>query len=534
MAPPPITPEQLGQYGESSLVSETETADLKQRSGSVKAALWTGYSARSIAVRLFLTCWILYALHFTPYVYRELYLSMSLAEKHSVHVDEYVDLHPDLFEIAGRGTYMGGNPGASILAAIPYALLLPIVNRVAPIHPTIQEAQAPRGQRFVYFKFLEKVRARGLDRRIGGAAAITSCFFMAPLSALSVVMMFALLLRFRFSMGHALGMALLYGFGTPIFFRTATLSLNLLVALLGLFAFGLLWWPSEQQPRFERLRYWGAGVLAGWALLTDYSGVVTVSILGLFALALQLRSKSFWSALKGSLWFLAGALGPILFLLYWQWYCYGNPWLPAQFHQPKVYYMGYRTDRGFGWPMPRALWALLFDPLYGLLVFAPILAVALYQFVLLRRGTNRIPARVAAFAWMFFLALWLFCSCIEYTLRFQWMDGVRYMVPAVPFLFLLVADALNSFPRVLTYLAASAAIVETWCLAIVRENPWGSITQVFSHGLSLPWLTAVSQAAPQYARALSSETLPVALYVVCGLIIWGIWRRGRPSSPPAY
>ena len=454
---------------------------------------------------------------------------MSLAEKHSVHVDEYVDLHPDLFQIAGRGTYMGGNPGASILAAIPYAFLLPIVNQVAPVHPTHQEAQLPSQQRFVYFKFLEKVRARGLDRRIGAAAAITSCFFMAPLSALSVAVMFGLLLRFRFSTGHALWMALLYGFGTPIFFRTATLSLNLLVALLGLFAFGLLWSPLEQQVRFEGLRYLGAGALAGWAVATDYSAVVTVGTLGLFALALQMREKPFWSALKSSLWFLAGALGPILLLLYWQWYCYGNPWLPAQYHMPKVYYMGYRTDRGFGWPMPKALWALLFDPLYGLLVFAPILGLALYHFALLRRGSNRIPSRVAAFAWMFFLALWLFCSCIEYTLRFQWMDGVRYMVPAVPFLFFLVADALNSFPRVLTYLLALGAIVATWCLAMVRENPWGSITQVFSHGPSLPWLTALIPVAPQYTRALSGTTLPIALYVVCGLVICGIWRRGSPK-----
>ena len=530
MATPPIKGEQLVLNREGSAVIETDTAAVKRPYKSDNAIWWKGYSVRSIAVRLFLTSWVLYAVHFSPYVYRELYLSMSLAEEHSVHVDEYIDLHPDLFEIAGRGTYMGGNPGVSILGAIPYAALLPIVNRVAPVHPTFQEALPPRQQRFVYFKFLEKVRARGLDRRIGAAAAITSCFFMAPVSALSVAMMFGLLVRFRFSIGHAFWMALLYGFGTPIFFRTATLSLNLLVGLLGLFAFGLLWWPSDEQPRFERLRYLAAGMLAGWAVLTDYTGVVTVSTLGLFAVVFQMGRKPFWSALKISLWFVAGALGPIFFLLYWQWYCYGNPWLPAQFHMPKVYYMGYRTDRGFGWPMPRALWSLLFDPLYGLLVFSPILGLALYHFVLLIRGTNRIPGRVAAFAWTFFVALWLFCSCIEYTLRFQWMDGVRYMIPVVPFLFFLVADALDSLPPVVTYLAALGAIVETACLAMVRENPWGSITQVFSHGPSLPWLSALIQAAPQYSRVLSGETLPVALYLVCGLFVWGIWRRGRPKA----
>jgi hypothetical protein len=500
-------------------------------SALVEPASWRGFSSRGLHVRLFLTCWLVYMLHFSPYVYRELYLTLSLAAKHSVHVDEYVDLHPDLFVMPGRGSFMGGNPGTSILAAVPYWISLPVVNRLAPVRPPKPGEKVSaeyRENRTDRVAFYQKVRERGLDVHLGMAAIITSCLFMAPLAALSTVVMFGLLRRLSPSPGPALGMALLYAFGTPVFFRTATLNLNLLVGLLGLFSFALLWWPSRARPEREPLRYFAAGFLAGWAVLTDYTGVITVSTLGLFALALQLEEKSFWPALKRSLWFVAGAIGPILFLLFWQWYCYGNPWLPVQFHQPKKYYMGYRTDRGFGWPSPAALWGLMFDPLYGLLVFSPIFALALYHFALLRRRTNVVPGRVAAFAWTSFLALWVFCSCIEYTLRFQWMDGVRYMVPAVPFLFLLVADALMQIPRALSYMVVLAAVAETWCLAMVRENPMESIMRVFLHGFELPWLTALVKTAPQYFPFLREGASPVALFLLWGVVIWGIWRIRDP------
>jgi hypothetical protein len=509
-------------------------ARLEQSSAMIDATHWRGFSSRGLQVRLFLTCWLIYLLHLSPYVYRELYLTLSLAENHSVHVDEYVDLHPDLFVMPGRGSFLGGNPGASILAAVPYWLALPVVNRFAPVRPpkvgekVSAEYKEPRPDRLLFY---QKVRERGLDVHLGVAAMITGGFFMAPLTALSAVVMFRMFLRLDLSLKLSLGMALLYALGTPIFFRTATLSLNLIVALFGVFAFALLWWPSGSRPEREPQRYFAAGFLAGWAVLTDYTGVITVSMLGLFALARQKESKSFWPALRSSLWFLAGALGPIAFLLFWQWYCYGNPWLPAQYHMPKKFFMGYPSERGFGWPLPAALWGLMFDARYGLLVFAPIFALALYHPILILRCRNLVPWRGALFAWTFSAALWVFCSCIHYTVRHQWQDGVRYMVPAVPFLFLLVADVLTRMPRALSYLVALAAVGETWCLAMVRENPLESVSRVLLNGFQLPWLTTLVKAAPQYFPFLAEGASPLVLFLLVGMMICGIWGLRNPWRP---
>jgi hypothetical protein len=489
------------------------------------------FSLGGMQVRLFLTCWLIYVLHFSPYVYRELYLTMSLAEKHSVHVDEYVDLHPDLFVMPGRGTFLGHNPGTSILAAIPYALALPLVNRIAPVRPPKPGEKVSAEYKEVHedrVDFYRKVRERGLDVHLGAAAMVTSCFFMAPLTALSVVVMYRLFLRLNLSLKLSLWMSLLYAFGTPVFFRTATLNLNLLVALLSLFAFALLWWPSGARAGREPVRYFLAGLLAGWSVVTDYTGVITVGTLGLFALACQLERKSLWLAVKGALWFVAGTVGPLAFMLFWQWYCYGNPWLPAQYHMPKKFFLGYASERGFGRPLPAALWGLLFDPLYGLLVFAPVFAVALYHPALLLRRKNLVPPAVALFACGFFVVLWVFCSCIHYTLRFQWQDGIRYIIPAVPFLFLLVADVLVHVPRALCYLVALAAVAESWCLAMVRENPVESIARVLLHGFELPWLTSLSKAAPQYFPLLAEGDSPIPLFLLWGVVIWVIWRLRDP------
>ncbi len=487
---------------------------------------------------MFLTCWLIFLVHFSPFVVRELYLAMSLAERGTVRVGPYVDLHPDLFTIEGRGAFLGNNPGAAFLAAVPYWLALPVINRVAPVRPAppgeaiSAEYKEERLNRLFWYR---KVRERGLDVRLGLGALVTSGFLMAPLAALSAVIMLRLLVRLCFSQKVALWLAVLYALGTPIFFRAGILSLNLIVTLFGFFALILLWWPSQARPQWRNLRWFAAGLLAGWCVLSDYTGVISAAALGLFAIVLQWK-RPFREILVPVLWFSVGAAIPVALLFVYQWYCFGNPWLPGQFHMPKKVFAGYPSERGFGRPLPEALWGLLFDPLYGLLVFAPVMALALYHPVLLARGQNRVPRQIAIFSWAFFVAMYIFCSCIHYTVRHQWQDGVRYIVPVVPFLFLLVADVLARMPRGLAWLVALLAIGETWALSMVRESPLESVSRVLAHGFQFPWFTTLTKTAAQYWPALGDESslaarfLPTVMVVGMLAAVWLIWRVGRDSA----
>jgi hypothetical protein len=368
-------------------------------STAAAGAAGDGMSARGIQVRLFLTCWIVYALHFTPFVARETFLMMSVAERGTARVDEYAGMHSDLVTFPGRGTYMTNNPGASLAAAVPYWMALPLMNRLAPVRPpkpgekVMAETKEERTNRVRFFRL---ARERGLDLRLGAAASFAAVFFMAPLAALSAVLMWRLFGHLGYSQKMSLWLALLYAFGTPVFLRAGLLSLNLLVGLLVLAAFVLLWWPSGTRPEWERWRIIGADFLGGYAVLTDYSGAIPAAALGIYAFALQVKKKSLWPGFRLSLWYLAGAVAPVAYLLYWQWISYGDPWLPAQFHMPKEIFQGlYPTERGVGWPLPSILWALWFDPTFGLLVYAPVLA--LYHVALAWRGESRLPKHAAIF-----------------------------------------------------------------------------------------------------------------------------------------
>jgi len=488
--------------------------------------------SRAVQWKIFLTCWLVYLIHFSPFVTREVYLTMAMAERGTFQVPQYVDLHADLFHLQGRGDFVGTNPGMSFLAVIPYWLALPVVNRVAPVRPHPPE---PAGTieyhegRHNRMLFYQKVRERGLDVRLGVAALITAGFLMAPLTALSALLMFRLLRWVGLAESSAVWMTLLFALGTPIFLRAGTLSLNLTVGLLSFAAFALIWWPSEARPEKEYLRYFLAGALGGYAVATDFTGVVALAAIGVFALIKQLESKPLAAACRGTLWTVAGSVGPGLFLLWYQWHCYGNPWLPVQYHMPTAVFTGYANGRGFGAPSPAALWGLLFDAQYGLLVFAPVFALALYHPVLLWKKQNRIPARFALGAWVYFIALWIFCSCIQYTLRHQWQDGVRYIVPALPPLFLLVGEVLSRMPKWAAIPLLAFSFFSSWCVAMVRLDPYESVARILAHGVQYPWLTTLTNAAAQYFPPLADPAsawsigTPWAVLAIMGAGLAIIW-----------
>src|SRR5262249_37796236 len=127
---------------------------------------------RGVAVRLFLTCWIVYALHFATNSAREIYLALAIGDHASFRVDEYAHMHPDLFETPGRGWHHGANPGVSMLAAIPYALARPVIDRVVE---RVNRARAARGGEPPPYdspwpmarEFYREAWKRGLDIRLG-------------------------------------------------------------------------------------------------------------------------------------------------------------------------------------------------------------------------------------------------------------------------------------------------------------------------------------------------------------------------------
>jgi hypothetical protein len=490
------------------------------------------FSTRGVAIRLFITCWLVFVLHFATNTVREIYPALSLGDHLSFDVSEYAGLHPDIFEVPGRGAFINNNPGASILGAIPYALSRPItdcvVEHVQRARASNPEA-APREYDSQYpmaREFYREAYKRGLDVKLGLAAGVMQAFCMAPLSALSAVVMFYILVSLTSSVRGSLALSFLYALATPVFYRTAQLNQNLLLCHFALFAFALLCRPWDDPLYPKKPRYLLAGLLCGWAVVLDYSGLVVLLVLSIYGLA---RRSSLPAELRSraDIWYFA--LGVMFWgacLMAYQWMAFGNPFYPAQHYMPPATFTGYGY-RGMDVPHLDLLWQTAFGIRFGLFTSAPLLLLALYAPGWFDSRLRIVGRREMFCIISFTLAFFLFCAANQYT-RMQFNTGVRHIVPVVPFLFLLAAGVLRRLPKLVAVLIGILTTYWSWCLAMYRDVEQGlgvfeSLKHITLEGFSFPWMVTLEKMG--YVSAASAAPLLLLMSaIVCA--IWTVRASG--------
>ena len=504
------------------------------------------FTMRQTAVRLFVTCWIVYVLHFATNVVRELYPAITLGDATTLNVVAYKDLHPDIFQPdpGARRAFINNNPGASILAAVPYAVVSPLINQVVQ---RVQAKRAESGAKAPAYespwplarKFYERVYERGLDIKFGLAAAVAQTTVMAPLSALAAVIMFYILAHRTGSVRIGVGLSILYAFATPVFFRTGTLNQNLIVCQLGLIAFAMLWRPWDLPGYPRRPHYFIAGLICGWAVVCDYSGLVLVAVLPLYGLIKWASLPAPVRRVRDPFAFALGVLVSGAVLAWYQWSAFGHPLWPAQYYMPDVAFsdQGYR---GFSWPQFDLAWATAFDYRYGLFTSAPLLILALWIPAWTRRRGRLVGRPELLCILAIVVGFVVFCSANQYG-RMQFNTGVRHVLPAVPFLFLLAAGALLRAPRLLAAVVVSVGLYWSWCLAMYRDVEQGlgvleAVVRITLGGFQLPWLTTLKRMSGVAGQYVGPNATPVPLLLLCGLLIGLMWRfrpAGRPPVSPA-
>jgi len=493
----------------------------------------------SIKIRIFIVSWIIFTVHFATNVVREHYPAFSLVDHGTFKVDKYQGFHSDIFIHKDGHSYINNNVAASAIAAIPLYIFDPILDLLERYEKRkIEREGIPetvyRTRHTNSIRLLQSAQKNGLSLRFGGATVVTSVFLMAPLSALTMMLMFHILCERKLRPKQAIWLTLLFGFGTPVFFRTGVLNHNMILMYATFLAFYLLWVRPGMKFPVSMKRRLLAGFLCGFGLALDYSGVVPLVVLYGYLVAGRLHTASLKTSIKESIPFILGSVPPVLFLLYSQWSMFGNPFLPGQYwmpdvtHYPFLFHNPYSDQgfRGFTWPTLHTYYLNLFDPSYGIYIYGPILAMGLIPSRFYNRNELILPRRERILVAIYFFLFLTFCAANQYS-RIQFNSGFRYLVPLVPLIYLAVCDHIVRIPHRWLALLVVPILFHSWVISMVREPVLESWHSVLTEGLQLPWLNVLRATSPENNPILSSPLLPVVIISFTFLLVFFIWKLGK-------
>ena len=320
-------------------------------------------------------------------------LTRAIVERHTLYIDGYDVNTGDISKETGGHTYINKPPGASILAAGPYAIIFAIERGVhAPVD------SLTRMNRWI---------ATALSAGLCGALIGPTLYFYG-----------------RRRMGAPPPLALCVSsiilFGTIVFPYSTMLFAHVPAALFLLLAVTLL----ESRPV-------AAGIAAGLAVSCFYVCAIAAAILALAAFSPQRHREHKAIPLcplclcgEKPFRFLLGALPFCILMAIYQWLCFGSPLRTAveastPFTQRGLFF-GVITTPSIG-----ALYGITVSPYRGLFFVSPILLLAFAGFVAIKR--DREFWAIVAIVTIFILVI---ASFNGWNGGFAF--GPRYLVPIIP------------------------------------------------------------------------------------------------------
>ncbi len=358
--------------------------------------------------------------------FARLSLVRALTERGTVQIDAYVS-KTDNYAIYNGHAYSEKPPGPALMGLMVYAGALPLLE--VPAVNTWLEWLAGEPRADVTSRQQDHALRVERIRRFMAQYLLTLVVIAVPAAAAGALL-YRFLEIFRVSHGLRLLLVMAYGLGTPAATYAGNFYSHQLVASLCLGAFVLLVWLAQGQGGAARALL--AGLLMGYAVISEYPAALIVAVLGIYA-----WQKLPWSLLRAVL---IGGMLPVALLVVYNLVAFGTP-LPVSYAYSVLHRSEYQTGfMSITYPQLEALWGLTFSPFRGLFVRAPWLLPALPGYLLWwRRGELRAELLVAVGVSAGMLLL--------YASAARWWGGAaagpRYLVSSLPFLALGVVPLLR-------------------------------------------------------------------------------------------
>jgi len=299
----------------------------------------------------------------------------------------------------------------------------------------------------IYFVLMKIERAMRFD--IGATKVwLTNLYLMTILlsslpAALTNVQLYYLLRRTALARRTALFMVGAFAFGSLSLPYGGILMSHTMTALLILLAWHLLS-RSELTSRKAII----AGVLMGLGILCDLLTVPVAGVMALYLLARRPRAKV-WVG-----YCLATAWGLLATLLYNR-LAHGSALSSGPFHPaPQMGEPGLLVEQ-FGYPEWMRIYWITYHPMRGLFLTCPIFIACLMSALMIRR-----PIRVSLelITILFILSIYVLFYLTFNGWTGGWAIGPRYLIPALPLLWLLAAPAFVRLPKICALLTVLSIV----------------------------------------------------------------------------